>query len=112
MKSCIEWSSGLPFGHSVTRTGDGVTLENHATVCIQKAEEDFVGVNETIQEVEAWKTILSQTEEQLKRLELKLELKTKSALLSRAAAMIAKKRLHEIDEHTAPLQEEPSRLVT
>lgn len=76
----------------------GGAIQNNATDCLKKAEEDIAGVNETIQEVEAWKTILSQTEEQLKRLELKLEVKTKSALLSRAAAMIAKKRLHETQE--------------
>jgi hypothetical protein len=45
-----------------------------------------------------------QTEQQLKRLELKLEVKTKSALLSRAAAVIAKKRLQQSHELISNIQ--------
>lgn len=65
----------------------------HATNYFKKAEEDIVGVQETIKEVEAWKNVLFQSEEQLKRLKLKLEIKTKNAIFSKTAAMIANKQL-------------------
>jgi hypothetical protein len=81
-----------------------VCLQEHAAICLKKAEADVADVNETLQEVEAWKTMFLQTEQQLKRLELKLEVKTKSALLSRAAAVIARKRLQQSHEHISNIQ--------
>ena len=77
----------------------GINLQMHATNYIKKAEEDIAGVQETMKEVEAWKTVLFQTEEQLKRLKLKLELKTKNAIISKTAALIAKKKLQSADEY-------------
>jgi len=65
----------------------------HAKNYIKKAEEDIDGVQETIKEVEAWKNVLFQTEEQLKRLKIKLEVKTKNAIFSNTAARIAEKSL-------------------
>jgi len=72
----------------------------HATNYFKKAEEDIVGVQETIKEVEAWKNVLIQTEEQLKHLKTKLELKTKNAILSNTAARIAEKSLQSAYDHT------------
>jgi hypothetical protein len=83
---------------------DGACLQEHAAICLKKAEADVADVNETLQEVEAWKAMFFQTEQQLKRLELKLEVKTKSALLSRAAAVIARKRLQQSHEHISNIQ--------
>lgn len=60
---------------------------------LKKAEEDLEGVHETIKEVEAWENVLLQSEEQLKRLKVKLETKTKNAILSKTAAKIVEKTL-------------------
>lgn len=75
----------------------------YATNYFKKAEEDIAGVQETIKEVEAWKNVLFQSEEQLKRLKIKLELKTKNAILSKTAAMIAKKSLQSANNQTKVL---------
>jgi len=71
----------------------------HAKNYFKKAEEDIAGVQETIKEVEAWKNVLFQTEEQLKRLKIKLEVKTKNAILSNTAARIAEKSLQGTYDH-------------